>query len=1218
MKIVLKIVLFFVAALGAFGQQSLTLEDALPPYDLTATLLRNGHFSISTRYTGESKQLIYREDGSGSRPVNYTSHIHVKVDDVVFQLPFEPNPATRELPPLNALKITELFRDTVAGAPRVNAAMFALMPDGDTVRFVFTMQPVMRPSGGFIRMSVAVDNVSKKAHSVGVLMLIDTKIGENDQSPIATSFGFKNTETQFEKGVAPGNPEYWLAFEGTPVAPGLTARGNLKASGLVAPDFFLIGNWTDYTAQGIVGLASVLWKGRLASGLDYTDSAVMLLWDEENFGPGFKKVKASTEIGIVDSLKVARGIPGTLGEGVVYAGIGKCMSFETVVEQPCGVAGYSPYTPDSLQTLFLVTNTLVDNLDNVRLEVGVLPLGISVANVSNPVIPASLLKNTTGVGTVSFKAEPRLQTAEFTIPVAIMSGVDTLLKEEICLIVPGLLGKIFVADYEFPPLCPGLTDTLDVQIQLEGVRCLPIEKIDLFGDPNFEIVGQLPTIIPANGVVNVKVAFTPTAITSYSTAFSVAVRDFETFSPGDTNFVLLQDAAMLFGTGKNAEFFFANTTDTLDFGQVCIGDTALKTWEIKNTGGCEVIIVNPSAEGGKPNQFSIANPADFPLQIQRDNSQLLKDVVIRFTPQSAGSDVAKIIIRSTSQPLSDTLIVRGIGDSPRYEVSTSSVIDTICPGEPHLFEVEIINPTACDVPVNSLDITSATPGFSVAPASSFVIPPFGTITARVSGTFTPTGEISAQLNINSSVPGMPAPLLKAVVASRILESETALDFKEVRVKEKLVKPFTIRSTGTAGVEITGLNITGSHASDFVLKLPAGVTFPLFLKPTETLSGEVEFTPSELEDRRAFVVAELNPDASCEAPEPILLKGRGILPVVDVPRKFVDLGRICVGEVIDTVITVRNIGNAAFTIDEIFASGATEFSIRETLPLKVDSSSQRKIAVRFTPTKLGNITTELRFKTNGSWFTAPDTVMSFSATGVVCGTLSIDTVRAQVGSVVEIPVRFKSKYEGVDAAQLMNNSNSAAMNISISHKPDMLRFKNETIMRGMLQNANAQITIAPSNIILKTENSSAMSSDDIFAVLKADVLLGENYNSELVLKMDAFADGFSDIELKNGMLIGEYCAFENRLIDASDVQLFLRMKAVPSQNGNAELYVSENAEVQIEILDMFGNNVGNLFKKQLLKGLNEVEIPLENVPSGRYTILLKTEQAIIAEPLVLVK
>ncbi|HYF02566.1 MAG TPA: choice-of-anchor D domain-containing protein, partial [Patescibacteria group bacterium] len=1039
------------------------------------------------------------------------------------------------------------------------------------------------------------------------------------QSPIATSFGFKNTETGFEKGAAPGNPEYWLAFEGTPIAPGLTARGNLKAPGLVEPDFFLIGNWTDYTAQGIVGLASVLWKGRLASGLDYTDSAVMLLWDEENFGPGFKKVKASTEIGIVDSLKVARGIPGTLGEGVVYAGIGKCMSFETVVEQPCGVAGYSPYTPDSLQTLFLVTNTLVDNLDNVRLEVGSLPQGISVANATNPVIPASLLKNTTGVGTVSFKAEPRLQTAEFTIPVAIMSGADTLLKDEICLIVPGLQGEITAVDNEFLPLCPGLSDTIDVVVQLEGVRCLPIEKIEILGSPRFSLITPLPTVIPANGIVNVRVQYNPLGVNNGETAqIAVAVRDSEKFPLSDTAFVIIRDTATIRGLGKEAEFFFANMTDTLDFGQVCIGDTALKTWEIKNTGGCEVIIVNPSAEGGRPNQFSIANMANFPLAIPRNNSQLLKDVVIRFTPLSSGSDIAKIIIRSTSQPLLDTLIVRGIGDSPRYEASASSVVDTICPGEPHLFEVEISNPTACDVPVNSLDITSATPGFSVAPASSFVIPPFGTITARVSGIFAQTGEISAQLNINSAAPGMPAPLLKAVVASRILESETAMSFGEVRVKEKMIQPFTFRSMGTVGVEITALKITGSHVSDFVLKLPAGVTFPLFLKPNDAISGEVEFTPSELEDRRAFVVAELNPRVSCEAPEPILLKGRGILPVVDVPRKFVDLGRICVGEVIDTVITVRNIGNAAFTIDEIFASGATDFSIREALPLKVDSSAQRKIAVRFTPTKLGNIATELRFKTNGTWFTAPDTVMTFSATGVVCGTLSIDTVRAQVGSVVEIPVRFKSKFAGVDAAQLMNNSNVAAMNISILHKSDMLRFKNETITHGMLQNANAQMNVTPSSLYLRTNNSASMASGNVFAVLKADVLLGENYSSELVLKTDEFANGFSNIELKNGMLIGEYCAFENRLVDASEVQLFLRMKAVPSDNGNAELYVSESSEIEIAILDMFGNPVGATFKKQFLKGLHEVEVPIGDLPSGRYTVLLKAGSAVIAEPLVLVR
>jgi hypothetical protein len=278
----------FAGAARVASQTSLSIVDALPPYDLTAQLLANGHFSLSTRYTGTSKLIIYREDGSSNRPINYTSHVHFKVDDVIFQLPFEENPLTRQVPPDHPLTVTQLYRDTLAGRPRVNARMFGVMPDGDTIRFTFSMMPVKRPSGGFVRLSASAENSTGKKHSIGTLMLIDTKIGDNDQAPIITAFGYNNVETEFSRTVAPFMPEFWLAIEGTPLAPGLTARGNLRGSDLIEPDYFLFGNWVDYTSQGIRGLASVLWKERTASGFPYTDSAVLLLWDEEDLLPGLK------------------------------------------------------------------------------------------------------------------------------------------------------------------------------------------------------------------------------------------------------------------------------------------------------------------------------------------------------------------------------------------------------------------------------------------------------------------------------------------------------------------------------------------------------------------------------------------------------------------------------------------------------------------------------------------------------------------------------------------------------------------------------------------------------------------------------------------------------------------------------------------------------------------------------------------------------------------
>ncbi len=242
------------------AQTQLQLVDQLPPYNLTATLLNNGHFSVSTTYTGTSKTIIYSEDGSGNRPINYTSHIHVKVDNVVFQLPYEVNPTTDAPPPLNPLKVRRLFRDTVERRPRINADMLALMPGtGDSIKITFTMEPVKRPSGGFIRFSVVTQNAGVTPHNIGVLMLIDTKIGGNDQAPIATAFGYSGVETQYTKGVGNGLPEFWLAIEGTPIAPGLAARGNLRAPELIEPNSFLFGNWVDDPLNNIAGLYRVLW-----------------------------------------------------------------------------------------------------------------------------------------------------------------------------------------------------------------------------------------------------------------------------------------------------------------------------------------------------------------------------------------------------------------------------------------------------------------------------------------------------------------------------------------------------------------------------------------------------------------------------------------------------------------------------------------------------------------------------------------------------------------------------------------------------------------------------------------------------------------------------------------------------------------------------------------------------------------------------------------------
>ncbi|MBL7999140.1 MAG: hypothetical protein JNL32_10935 [Candidatus Kapabacteria bacterium] len=460
--------LFLLCGMLTHAQSSLTILNALAPYNLNPTLLSNGHFSITTNYfPAGTKGIIYQEDGQSGRPVNYTSHFHLRIDNTVYQLEYEADTATRLAPPPNVIRIQRLFRDTVNGTPRINARSFAIV-QGDSMHILFSMFPVKRQSGAFIQMTIQVQNSTSQDRRVGALMLIDTKIGDNDRAPIATSFGYSGQETGFAAGTGNGLPDFWLAMEGTPITPGLVARGNLRDEGLITPDRLIFGNWTDYTSQGIRGLASVMWNERNASGLDYTDSAILLLWNETLVQRGSTVVKASTEIGIADSLSVSFGGTsigggGTYGRGGIgIAGAGTCISVSAQDEIPCGFAGWSAYLPDTLEAMYLVTNLdSVANKNNVRVVVPSFPAGLRTGTATGNVIPSSLIPSQTGVSVLKIIPLPRLQPQSYNVPVAVViNAQDTIVRDTLEVCVPGLQGTLESRDRSYPPVCPQTADTL--------------------------------------------------------------------------------------------------------------------------------------------------------------------------------------------------------------------------------------------------------------------------------------------------------------------------------------------------------------------------------------------------------------------------------------------------------------------------------------------------------------------------------------------------------------------------------------------------------------------------------------------------------------------------------------------------------------------------------------------------------------------------------------
>ncbi len=127
----------------------------------------------------------------------------------------------------------------------------------------------------YIRYTI-INNSATTTHQVGVLLEMDTMVGNNDRAPLATPYGYAAVEQEF---VGDEVPAYWQAGEEPfPWDPtDLVAQGYLSGYDAVRPDRFLVGWWPDYD--------DVVWD-YTPSFMPYTDSAVLIYWYPRPVAPG--------------------------------------------------------------------------------------------------------------------------------------------------------------------------------------------------------------------------------------------------------------------------------------------------------------------------------------------------------------------------------------------------------------------------------------------------------------------------------------------------------------------------------------------------------------------------------------------------------------------------------------------------------------------------------------------------------------------------------------------------------------------------------------------------------------------------------------------------------------------------------------------------------------------------------------------------------------------
>jgi hypothetical protein len=1115
------------------AQTMLELTDQLPPYLLSARVLSNGHFSITTNYTSQTKSLIYREDGTGNRPVNYTSHIHVKVDDVVYQMPYEADPGTDLPPPPNPMKVIRLFRDTVQQRPRINALLLALTSGGDSIRVTFSMEPVLRPSGGFIRMSAEVENAGTRPHNVGVLMLVDTKIGDNDRASIGTAFGYSGLETEFRASTPPGIPEFWIAFEGTPLAPGLTARGNLRATDLIEPDRFLFGNWVDDNGTATPGLFRVLWDERLPSGLPFTDSAILLLWEQQQLAARMRRLLAATEIGIVDSLDVSFGSGGGGGGrgSLGVAGPGSCFDVAPSTEDPCGEPGYHPYSPSTLSGLFVVTNTGTTTLNGLQVEASPRPVpGVDVPQPVGPVISSTLIPDQTGIGVQTFSLRPRLFPTTYQVPVHFVNDVrDTILTDSICINVPGVLGKISGRKTTTLPICPGQKDTIDVPILLRGPRCLPVASATIIGPPSppARVLSPLP-LLPAGMDGYLRIEAAPLIEGTTTIRVRVVVRDWESLQDGDTTWVDLIDTVDVDIIGRHAEFTALVPADTLVLPRFCVGDSTLDSMQIQNVGGCDLDITSIRVTNSAGGIFFVAPPTSTPLTIART---MRGQAYIGATGTVAGTYIGELEIESLARPSIKRITLVVTIDEPAYQPDKDTIdLDTICSRQPTAAALILRNPTGCDVRIDSI-VSLGPHSVTIQPANGFTIGARSSISIALLLQPNFQGPIITIVRIYSAEGGDRDVTIRAEASNTMLDVTGDLEMGRVRVGRRAFSPtwtITLTHRGSRPITITGIRLQGAHPTDFRVDPPTGVTIPHRLTQFRSVTFDVSAAPSVIGDRSAIVTFTTDVPL-CEPMPPVKLTAYGIQPLLDITRHDIRAGDVCLGGTLDTVITFRNLGNMPFEVSRFNVSGTASLTIDGEIPFTIDSGGSKDVVMHIRPSALGRHTATVGVTTDADWFTPNDTTVRFDLSSVLCATLTADTVDAQVGTLATVTLRLLAdERTTMTNVQLLEALSAQAAPIDVTVGIDQSFGRYQPTVSGAV--AGATTTVTPQSIQVRAP-SITNAAEASLATLTADILLGPNLVSPLPITINAFADGFHRLRLSPGLLRADYCAFDQRRVIA---------------------------------------------------------------------------------------
>lgn len=227
---------------------------------------------------------------------------------------------------------------------------------------------------------------------------------------------------------------------------------------------------------------------------------------------------------------------------------------------------------------------------------------------------------------------------------------------------------------------------------------------------------------------------------------------------------------------------------------------------------------------------------------------------------------------------------------------------------------------------------------------------------------------------------------------------------------------TLTNAGSATLTISGIQVTGSNASDFALSDDCGAS----LASSADCTLSIKFTPSSTGNRTASITFT---DNAVGSPQTITLAGTGTSGELSLSAGSLAFGSQPVGtSATAQTVTLSNNGSSTLSLTSIAVTGTDpgDFPETNTCGSSLAAGAPCAVSVTFKPAATGSRTAQLSISFSGSG--SPQTV-GLSGTG---------TATAPVASFSPTSLTFASQAVGATSAAqtvTLNNTGNATLTLT---------------------------------------------------------------------------------------------------------------------------------------------------------------------------------------------